>query len=89
MKQVWKFELKLEGLQVVEMPLDAEILSVQPQGEKVCLWAFCDVAAQKAERIIVIVGTGHSAPDGYLVHLESFQMHDGQLVFHAFELTTN
>lgn len=89
MKTVWKFPLALAGEQRIDMPAGARLLSVQPQGEGVCLWALCDPDAKKEPRVIVIVGTGHQAPEEdlwQLKHISTFQLHGGALVFHAFEI---
>lgn len=88
MKRVWKFPLVVESQQVVQMPRGARLLSAQVQGEKVCLWALCDDLAEPQPRHVVIVGTDHPLPDfGELVFIDTFQLHDGRLVFHVFELT--
>jgi hypothetical protein len=36
---------------------------------------------------IAIHGTGHEVYDGTLRHINTFQINDGALVFHAFEHT--
>jgi hypothetical protein len=87
MKSVWKFPLAMTGIQDVEIPGTARLLSVQPQGDGVCLWALCDTTADKVKRRICIVGTGHEAPEiGSLYYISTFQLHGGALVFHAFEI---
>lgn len=87
MKKVYKYPLVIANSQTVKLPLDAEILSVQAQGDMVCLWAMVDPAAPPVARYIAIHGTGHECYEGNLTHISTFQMHGGALVFHAFEYT--
>lgn len=89
MEQVWKFPLAVTFLrQPVLLPHNAMILSVQPQHNKIVLWALCDVNVESTERQIILLGTGHDAPDGMLNYINTFQYQSqsGILVFHAFEI---
>lgn len=90
MKTIWKFPLRVDDYQTLRMPAGAEFLSIQPQHETVCLWAKVDSEAAIEPRIIVIYGTGHEmTPDEEsfrLNFIDTFQLHDGKLVFHAFEV---
>lgn len=85
MKRIYKYELKLTDIQVIAMPEGAEILSVQQQGENLQLWALVDVSMPDVQRKIRIIGTGNPVANEILVHISTFQMHGGALVFHAFE----
>ena len=85
MKRIWKWTLEVTDRQLLTLPRGAEILAVQMQGPSPQLWALCDPDAFPSAREIAIIGTGHAieAPPGR--YISTFQMHDGQLVFHAFE----
>jgi hypothetical protein len=89
MKSIWKFGLSVTDLQVVSMPLGSEILCVQTQNGQPQLWAMVDPKAEfVSHRQIAIFGTGHSIPDEPVAlrkYIGTFQMHDGGLVFHAFD----
>lgn len=88
MKTVYKYPLVLTDVNVVVLPPDAEILSVQEQPGQLALWALVDPSAPHiAQRTICIAGTGHPLDSsvGYR-HISTFQMHGGNLVFHAFEV---
>lgn len=61
MKTIWKFEIDLVDSQRVIMPQQSEILSVDTQDGHLCLWALVDPDQPKAEREIIIRGTGHPA----------------------------
>lgn len=91
-KTIWKFELKTTDNQTIEMPANAEILTVQTQHEVPCIWALVDPTEPNEKRFIKVFGTGHD------VHYEmglsrnylgTYQLHNGSLVFHVFEYTIN
>jgi len=90
-KTIYKYPLAVTDFQEVLLPVGAEILTVQTQGETACMWALVNPnETQKEARNIEIFGTGH--PIGYDMgisrkYISTFQMHGGQLVFHAFEYT--
>ncbi len=90
-KTIYKYSLAVKDFQDVLLPIGAEILTVQVQGENACMWALVNPnETQKENRNIEIFGTGH--PIGYGMgisrkYISTFQMHGGQLVFHAFEYT--
>lgn len=56
-RQVWKYKL-IERMQIVNMPKDAEILTVQVQQGVLCLWALVDPDAEEEKRFIEIYETG-------------------------------
>jgi len=85
-KTIWKFELQNNDFQAIEMPKDAEILSIQPQNNKVCIWAKVDPDNEKESRAFQIIGTGNPVSDKPKKYLGTFQIYEGQLVFHLFEL---
>lgn len=59
MHSIYKYELVLSEHSVgVTMPHKAEILSVQLQYEKVCLWALVNLDEKKVVRHIKMFGTG-------------------------------
>jgi len=57
---IWKFDLKhRNGRTSIPMPRDAELLSVQMQSDKLCLWACIpNVDATPQTRNFLIIGTG-------------------------------
>lgn len=87
MRKIWKFPIALGPVEL-NLPEDAHMLTVQAQGEQVCLWALCDPTKDLKVRQLVTYGTGHSINiDDGLKYLNTFQLHEGALVFHAFEIT--
>ena len=85
MKQVFKYKLGVVGLQEVELPEDAQILSIQTQHESICLWALVDQDKTKEMRRITLIGTGHYLPEGDHEFLGTVQELGGDLVWHLFE----
>lgn len=87
-KQIWKFQLSPSIKQTIEMPIGAEILSVQGQADQGCIWALVDPDAEKEERIFEVYGTGHDINYDMGVdrkHIGTFQVMGGTLIFHVFE----
>ena len=88
MKTVWKYPLEVEDEQIIEMPANAHILTVQTQQGRPCLWALVDPTRPFEPRRILIAGTGHERKDlddvgvGYI---GTFQVMGGGLIFHVFE----
>lgn len=81
-RQVWKFPLTY--LDRLEMPKGATILSCQPQGEQVCLWALVDPAAEKEIRECATIGTGWTIDDvARVAYVGTVQV--GEFVWHVFE----
>jgi hypothetical protein len=91
-KTIWKFELETTDNQTIEMPVNAKILTVQTQNKVPCLWALIDPRESKEKRFFEVFGTGQEVLDDYGVnknYLGTYQLHDGCLVFHVFELTSS
>jgi len=89
-KTIWKFELETTDNQTIEMPVNAEILTVQTQNEIPCIWALVDPTETKEKRFIEVFGTGHDIHYDMGVsrnYLGTYQLHGGSLVFHVFEYT--
>lgn len=86
-KTIWKFELDTTDMIGVDMPIGAEILTVQEQYGKPCLWALVDAESKKENRIFCIHGTGHDVSSSHAKkYVGTYQLMDGSLIFHVFEL---
>lgn len=84
--QVWKFPIEAVDAFGIDMPIGAEILSVQTQHGQPHLWALVDTMLPNERRLFRLFGTGHSIDDsGELKYVGSFQLSGGALVFHLFE----
>lgn len=87
-KTIWKFELEVNDKQFIRMPKEAELLSVQSQNEKPCLWALVNPNTATEERCFEVFGTGHTVHCDMGIdrkYIGTFQLHNGGLVFHLFE----
>lgn len=86
-KVVWKYPLAMTHEQVLELPANAHILTVQIQGKEPCLWALVDRTNPPEKRHIVIVGTGNEddALGKLLNYIATFQTNGGQYIWHVFE----
>lgn len=86
-KTIWKFTIESLNDNVIEIPKGGQILSMQVQGRLPQLWVLVDPTAEKEKRTFRIHGTGHDVPDAdKLNFIGTFQMHEGSLVFHVFEV---
>lgn len=84
--RIWKFEFDIHDRITIQMPKGAKILHVECQDNMPCIWALVNADAPRETRSFRIVGTGHPIPDiADLRHVATFQMADGQLVWHLFE----
>jgi hypothetical protein len=82
--RVYKYELTIGDWVSVTMPVDAEPLTVQVQHGVLCLWARVTIGAPPCVHHFRIAGTGHDLGSGVGRHIGTFQLADGDLVFHVF-----
>lgn len=86
-KSIWKFPLEITDVQQIEMPADAEILTIQTQDGQPCIWALVSLNAPKKKVAFEIFGTGHPVPENAKRrYVGTYQLSGGALVFHCFEL---
>mgnify|MGYP003452762052 FL=1 len=84
---IWKFGLEVKDIQFLAVPTGAKFLDAQMQNGNLQLWALCDNSKPLIEkRKIAIYGTGNPVPSNSGEHIATFQMSDGNLVFHVFEI---
>ena len=87
MKQIFKYEIKPTDRQEIELPIGSEILTIQTQFDTPFLWAMVhsDEDVQKEKRTIRLFATGEEV-DCIGTYINTFQLHGGSLVFHAYEI---
>jgi len=82
---IWKYPLEVTDNQIVMMPKNAKILTVQVQRGQPCLWALVDAGQKQGPRMILTVGTGedaaHVAGRNYV---GTYQLFDEDEVYHVF-----
>ncbi len=83
MKTIFKYPLT-PGSTDVMLPEGSKLLTVQMQHGEPMLWALVDTARPKKLSTIVVYGTGHLMPDDPGDYIATFQMEEGNLVWHAF-----
>ena len=88
-KTIYKYPVVADDIFVLDLPNGAEVLTVQIQYKEPQLWVLLDPSAPKKERAFRLAGTGHpityDAGQNYS-YINSFQLQDGNLVFHLFEI---
>lgn len=82
---VWKATLQWPAdSQQVAFPEGSQLLTVQMQGRSLCIWALVNPDMPPVKYDIRTCGTGHQVDPDVGSYLGTFQLHDGNLVFHAF-----
>ena len=84
-KVIWKFPLVIEDVQIIELPRNYEILTIQVQNGIACLWAMVSPEVTKEKIIIEIIGTGNLVAVAERQYIGTFQLFEGQLVWHVFK----
>lgn len=83
---IWKYSLKADDVQEVEIPIGSKLLSVQTQNGIPCLWVLVYEKNTKEVRKVYTFGTGEPLnflPEA-LTFIGTYQMYNGELVFHVF-----
>ncbi len=82
---VYKYRVRVEDEFDVPLPVGSEVLSVQMQHGEPVMWVRHTSDTTKIEsRRFRLAGTGHLIVGEWL-HIGTFQMSGGDLVFHLFE----
>ena len=86
---IYKYPLiQTDGFEI-EMPKGARILTVQVQDGEPYIWAIVNPDNDTEVRGFRLAGTGHQLNTmGFtdMVYIGTFQLYDGGLVFHLFEI---
>jgi hypothetical protein len=86
-KQIWKYTIEPNEI-MLEMPKDAQILTVQNQNEEPCIWALVNPENEKESRHFELYGTGHDIHYDMGIerkYINTFQLMGGAFVYHLFE----
>ena len=90
MKTIYKYKVKPQETQEVEMPKGAQLLTAQQIDVNVWIWAIVDTeVTEKEMRRIAVLKTGQeiTLPSDKLLYINSVQLGEGELVLHVFEYT--
>jgi hypothetical protein len=84
MKTIYKYQLKTTDDQIIEMPSDAEILTVQVQNGIPCIWVKVNTELPTIPYHFKIHGAGHPVTNDYnYKYIGTYQLNNGELVFHV------
>ena len=86
--KIFKWTLRIDGWQEIEMPIGSQILSMQIQNENPQLWVLADENNATEKRSFITCGTGQEIPVDVVDYIGSYQIKNGSLVFHVFEQIT-
>lgn len=87
MYTIYKYPFEINDEFTLEMPASAQILSVQIQRNQPVLWALVNMDKPKQLRKFRIYGTGHPIRQDRMsiVYIGTFQLYQGDLIFHLFD----
>lgn len=86
-RQVWKYDLKHEVVNILSLPRGAKVLCAQLQKGSVSLWVeIPNTDNQAAEkRAFHIVGTAQNLPDKATKYIGTVQVENGYAAWHVYE----
>jgi DNA-directed RNA polymerase subunit RPC12/RpoP len=82
---IYKYPLPIADEFEIQVPMAAQILTVQTQRETPYIWALIETDAPLTTRRFCIRGTGEAFKGNEGKHIGTFQLRNGDLVFHLFE----
>jgi hypothetical protein len=90
-RTIYKYDVPLTDEFELDMPVGAEVISVQVQRGTPRLWAMvnADPETPRESRRFRLLGTGRAIPAEFQLarFVGTFQMANGELVFHLFALS--
>lgn len=86
MRTIYKYAIQ-PGKFDIHMPKGAKVLTVQTQHRQPQMWVLLDTSNEPERRGFVTFPTGGEVPtDTHLDYIGTFQLNDGYLVYHLFEI---
>ena len=83
--RIYKYELMRKNEFTVNLPRGFKFLDVQVQRGKPYMWCLVDENESAYPTTFYIHSTGRSVDTAHKEFLGTFQMHDGDFVFHLFQ----
>lgn len=80
-----KYELGMHVTTELELPAGAEVVHVDEQHYRICMWVLADPQREKERRQFVVAPTGQTIPAD-AAHRGTVLVLDGALVWHVVEL---
>ena len=90
MAVILKYPLEIAVQQVVHLPIEAQVLSIEVQHNKLCMWALCEDAAFRQTRalevVIIMTGMPGVSEDILTTHhvMGTKMLNNGSFVAHVF-----
>jgi hypothetical protein len=87
MYSVWEFSIEAEECQVLEIPLDAKLLSTETKGDDIVVYALVNTEqTQKEYKDVRVYRTGDKISDVITEYnfLGTANLYNGSLMFHVF-----
>lgn len=84
MRTIWKYPVPVQDRTVLRVPSDFDPLTVQVQGQSLCLWAAVDSDLPLAEVEVRVLGTGYPVPEDLGGEYYVGSVQDGVFVWHVF-----
>ena len=84
MSTIYKYTIETVPQQNITMPKKARILDIQVQKDQACIWALVDPTQETEEVLITTIGTGHDIQTNPGKYVGTYQIDNGNLVFHVF-----
>jgi len=86
MLTIYKYEIEIEDYFEIRLPEDYKILSIQTQRDKICLWVLVNPNNKTILCKFRLARTGYPINDDIDYFIGTFQLYDGDIVFHLFKL---
>ncbi len=83
-KAIYKYPLRFVDTQSIKLRRGARVLSVQMQGEGMCLWAMVDPDASLMDTCVWIAGTGNPLGENFALMEYAGTVQQGRFVWHVF-----
>jgi len=86
MKKIFKYRIEVKDEQVISIPKNSRILSVEEQFGQIVIYAVINTTEERTENYSIIIhGTGHPANDiDDCNFLDTVKLENGALMFHVF-----
>ena len=87
-KSIWKYKLEMVDSQTIEIPVGSDLLTIQIQNGEPFMWFLVDVLAERQKITFETWGTGRLIEykkGENREYLGTYQLNNGELVFHVFE----
>ena len=86
MLKIFKYPFEVKNKIIIDMPFNANLLTVQTQSDVPCIWAMVDPENTSEPKKFKVFGTGHQIDEANLNYIGTFQLYQGNFIGHLFEV---